>query len=65
MIGLATSTGRCKASVESAADFMLNADVVVHELAHIGVIDLDIEPDLRLLCGTERKIRNDVNDSRG
>ena len=59
MIGLAASTSRCEASVESMADFLVDADVVVRELAHISGINTE---DLRLLCGTERESRNDVHN---
>jgi hypothetical protein len=43
----------------SVADFLVNADVVIRELAHISVIDTE---DLRFLCGTERETGNDVHD---
>ena len=59
MIGLATSTGCCEASVDSVADFLVNADVVIRELAHISVIDTE---DLRFLCSAQRETGNEVHD---
>jgi hypothetical protein len=47
------------ASAGSVADFLLNANIAICELAHIGVIDTE---DLHLFCGTERKTGNDVHD---
>jgi len=59
MLGLAATTSRCDASVESVADFLVDTDVVVRELAHISVIDTE---DLSILCGTERETGNEVHD---
>ena len=59
MIGLATSTGCCEASVDSVADFLVNADVVIRELAHISVIDTE---DLCFLCSAQRETGNEVHD---
>ena len=59
MIGLAASTSYCEASIGSRADFLVDADVVVRELAHISDINTE---DLRLLCGAERESGNDVHN---
>ena len=40
----------CEISVESVADFLVDANIVVRELAHISNLNSE---DLRLLCSAE------------
>jgi len=59
MVRLPIATSRCDAGVEGVADFLLEADIVVRELAHVGVIDTE---DLGLLSGTETETGDKVHD---
>jgi len=52
-------TSRRDASVESVANFLLDANIVVRELPHISVIDTK---NLGLLISAECETRNGIHD---
>jgi len=58
MVWLAIATSRRDAGVEGVADFLLEADIVVCELTHVGVVDTE---DFSLLSGTETETGDDVH----
>jgi len=56
---LVAAATRLGGGLGAVANLLLDADVVVCELAHLGVVDTD---NLRFLVGAEAEARDEVHD---
>lgn len=59
MIRLAIASSGRQAGVEGVADFLLDTDIVVCELAHVGIVNTK---NLSFLSGAETEARDEVHD---